>query len=358
MNIIRSLKAPVEMQTSQSVSNSEAEQNMSKTVTSKLEEVMHGISPSPENSTEFVRVSNHIHQLVNVIKGKRPDDLQSIKLYILPLDELTLTSYPPNIIVISRSITDIDAPCGAENESAIIGLLAHELSHLWFGHTQEKWKWITLSNNVESSNYKAFFFNLITSRIPIIPSVIPTSTDYLPDGAYSEWYFESAADLFALKVMTALQLDITQYLFYWEKISRNVESGICQTNENIKTIKQRVERIRAYIDNSRIKGQIMDNISLIVINTGEIKTEIPLSNYEDIKETPGEFIGLLRNINYWKCAIRQNPDWRNHFISYEMDISFPGYKQPLLWATTSIPYSINGFSSFVFEGYQLQLFNK
>lgn len=302
---------------------------------------------------------SYFQKLNNIQLIRNKINLNDIELYIISVDEIMITSFPPNKILLSSSLFSSDAPC-APDVNVMVGLLAHELCHLSFKHTQVKWSWWYNNDRANTLILENILLNLLSIPLPLNFS-ITTSEFYKYNLDYCEWYFESVADLFALKCMSVLGFDPLKYYTYFKTVKEKSNDNICAFNQENQVIQDRIERMKYYFSDF---SWFKDPQHLLTIVFEKLPSENGLK--ENCLSSPKmrkmlsdtankDYSELFRSINYWRCAIKQYRFWNTPFLKLENLplVDLEGDTSYTV-STITIPLSIYGFSSFVLDGYNLQ----
>lgn len=320
--------------------------------------------PLSEDRPEYRIIKDCLKKLNNVITSNRPQFINQIEIKIIPVDELIVKSLPPNILILSSGLLINESPCGANSINALTGILAHEICHLLDNHTQEKNRWKAINNAVHASYLDTLFFSISLLPTPFSLNrevIIPAN---MPDAAYGEWYFESIADLFALKCMSALNLNPVSYQLFLEKVYRNIEAGSCVGNAGEIPILFRLNNVQIYCSNPlALSRNLPKRLKFGVLNSRGV-TFYTLPEYDEIRrlssenQLPEKYIELLRSISYWESAVAQFTKSKNDF--YMIPLANPRDEgimkdketgKPFYPFGITIPIKINGYHSFLFSGY-------
>jgi hypothetical protein len=304
-----------------------------------------------------------ITRVYDISNIKNKVNIKDLKIIVTSDEDVVLYSLPPNIIVVSTKLIDKRSGCSAD-EISLTALLAHELCHIWYGHTEEKWKWTVLGSYSDAAEIVNLMNSLLLENVNYAPKIQVSMPEGLPNYKYSDWFFETAADLYALKALENLNLDVNVYCQYLEKICLAIQQGNCSVQDGAEEASRRLDRVKSYINYTRLYSLTIDQVNLVAIQTGAKPIITELKGYRELKESTKNNpfadnvdISLLKNISLWKEAIKQNKKWLREFgmPNYEeIPITAPTWDSSEIKVIgtssfTNIPVSINGYKSFIEE---------
>lgn len=314
-----------------------------------------------EETYQYCKYNKLLKNVINKSNYKFESKKDNFKLVIVDTDGLIITSFLPYTVVISSSIIESRSKYFADDET-VYGLFAHEVCHLGYGHTEARNRWQIMSEYntgkiIDSDSYK--IFNIL-SPVKIYRSEF--NDKIMPNYDYSNWFFESSADLFALKAMNNASINPRKYLSYFEKINHFL---INESKEIENSNKERIVRLSGYFVSKNSLEMFYDlgDVNFAVYKTGYIP-EIFKSNYiskirliksknKKLKIYNSNY-ELYRSINFWKIAAIHNDTWSrindNHYRYFVGHNGKPIKEDgiPIRMCDVTIPISIDGYESFVF----------
>lgn len=317
-----------------------------------------------------------LSKLKNVVNSQHYQAIDGIQVLIIPSDSLIVRSYPPDTIVISSSFFDLNSPCRPRTEGAFLGVIAHEMAHIIFKHTQMRQKWVITNNEIYAGNAAKQLGNIASVASSFTSCKLNIdfgNAVFTPSEMYNEWFCESVADLWAIKLLTLLNIDPVSYRDYLRQIADNSLDSGCRYNDIDDLTLNRIERINAYlVQPSTDDKHNLDSIRLVFSETGKKPSFVTLKNYSNMNKSlwkdgagsvHGEFYEFLRSVNYWKCATRQSREWcKEHVCMHDVVITgFEGEAlrdrdgNPITSTVIDIPVMINNSPSLLFEGYELKM---
>jgi len=310
----------------------------------------------PEDLDKYDAAKLVIQQIKRILITKLQEKADNIEVYILPFDHFIVTSAPPNKLIISRAFFSKNSPYAADNRGTVTGAIAHEMCHLLFEHTNTNASWIKNNRNIYITKYTAKTIEIAGALAKINVDLQSFTNVYILDETYSDWYTESAADLFALQQLSFLGLDPNDYLQYYIRIFNGIDPDDTKLNKLRHATDQRIERIWGYFKQILPDEIHHEKVYLTTTAQGYRPNFLLFSDYGALFSSlnynfngsiSGPCIQILRNVNFWKAAVRQNPSW----CGKSSTIDEPRYYGVNIhhFSTTEayLPYRVNGMPSHI-----------
>jgi hypothetical protein len=129
-----------------------------------------------------------------------------VRLVVVPSDAAVAEVYPNGVMYMTTGLIDTDFPYAAQTRVELVGLVAHELTHLHRGHVLRQWVMI-------EARQREVFKRVAAGLAFVLPGV---SFKYEPGATYEEAavydrMIEYEADLGALEILEKLALEPGEY---------------------------------------------------------------------------------------------------------------------------------------------------
>lgn len=296
------------------------------------------IGAMSHSSWQSVKVHNVLNQISSFFTSQNDiNQVAKIKYYVVNSKLPFIYSDYRGEIYISKVLFDKKSPYGIENDSVLFGLIAHEVCHVIYEHTNAKENY-----HPNTNSYLRTWFG--------------AESPYERE-SFMEWYTEVVADQFALDMIELKGYDCKDFLNYYKKIANYIGAKDDVNMEmELKKLNQRIARIQSFVE-----PQIYwPNLSIFIfsnINDGVRISDFQLEKIaKDLYQD--EYAILLRHIFYWKAAIGEDSNWArrsSNAINYPLlDLDDKPAIDKDTGETLTVtmmftPLTVNGVPSFLFE---------
>lgn len=140
---------------------------------------------------------------------------KNVRLTVLVRDAPLALAYPNGRVYVTAGLIDPSLSFGARNRAQVVGVMAHELVHLWDGHVLHQW--VTVESRKRELFKKAAAG--LTSILPIVSYTYEPGATYEHAAEFNQM-IEFNADRIAVKILEDLGYRPTEYLDLLRRLKR------------------------------------------------------------------------------------------------------------------------------------------